>query len=106
SSAYLVGEWVSRNVEFGRDVEIFWTLWPEGRLHYRFIVDGVAIEGSRGTWTTDGTIVTENWLKPDGGTGVGRGRVERIDDDTLRLSIIDNGNANYQGMVRVYRRRG
>lgn len=106
SSTYLVGEWVSRSTEFGREVEIFWTLWPDGKLHYRFIVDGVASEGSRGTWTIEGTIVTENWIRPNGETETGRGTIEWIDDNTLRLSIIDNGNADYQGMVRVYRRRG
>ena len=103
---FFVGAWTTRNVEFGRDVEIVWTLWRDGTLAYRFAVDGIPFEGSRGTWVYDGTLMHEQWDRPDGTVGAGRGSVEWIDNDTIRLTIVDNGDPTYRGMSRVYRRTG
>ena len=103
---FFVGEWSTRNVEFGRDVEIFWTLFADGRLAYRFVVDGVSSEGSRGTWTVEGNRLEERWIIADGRTETGTGMIEWIDDNTLRVTIVDNGNPDYERNVRIYRRRG
>lgn len=103
---FMFGEWSTRNIEFGQDVEILWTLWPDSRLAYRFIIDGMVVEGSRGTWEIEAPTVIERWVRPNGETGVGRGTIEKIDDNTLRLTIGENGDPNYRGVVRVYRRRG
>lgn len=103
---YMVGEWVTRNVEFGRDVEIGWTVRADGTLSYRFKVDGTSSEGSPGTWAIDNDVVTEHWQRPFGLTGTGTARIEAIDQNTMRLTIIDNGHPEYAGMVRIYRRLG
>lgn len=103
---FFVGEWSTRNVEFGRDVEIYWTLFADGRLAYRFVIDGVASEGSRGTWSVQGNRLEERWIRAGGETETGAGAIEWIDDNTLHLTIIDNGNPDYERKVRVYRRRG
>lgn len=50
--------------------------------------------------------MTERWNRPDGTSGMGRATVERIDDNTFRLTVIDNGADEYRGLVRVYRRLG
>lgn len=101
---YFVGEWTTRNLEFGQDVEIIWTLWRDGTLAYRFTVDGVASAGSPGTWHFDGKIMHEHWDRHDGSKGLGRGFVAWIDENTLRLTVVDNGDPRYQGLSRVYRR--
>lgn len=103
---FFVGTWATRNVEFGRDVEIFWTLWKDGKLAYRFSIDGIPFDGSTGTWDFDGTFMRERWNRTDGSVGSGYGSVEWIDDDTIRLTIVDNGEPSYTGMSRVYRRTG
>ena len=103
--AYFIGAWESHNVEFGRDVRIVWTVRADSSLDYEFVVDGVSYRGSTGTWDfRDGTLL-ENWVRPDGTTGAGRASIERIDDNSFRLTVIDNGNADYRGLVRIYKRR-
>ena len=102
--AWFVGSWETRNIEFGREVTIIWTLWEDGRLAYDFVVDGVPSRGSTGTWEYRDGIMHEDWLRPDGSTGAGHGRVEKIDENTLRLTISDNGRTEYQGLSRVYKR--
>lgn len=106
SKEYFIGSWEFHGQEFGRDVRIIWNLWGDGRLAYDFIVDGVPLAGSTGNWNFRDGVMYEHWLRPDGTTGDGRGSVERIDQNTLRLIIIDNGSDNYRGMSRIYRRRG
>lgn len=103
---YLPGEWVTRNEEQGRDVEVFWTVRADGTLGYRFVIDGIASLGNPGTWTLEGDTLTEVWQRPFGGTGRGIAKLERIDDNTMRLIIIDNGHPDYAGKIRIYRRRG
>lgn len=102
---YFVGVWESRNIEFDRDVEIIWTVRNNSTLDYDFIIDGTPYRGSSGTWDfRDGTLY-ESWLRPDGSTGNGQAAIERIDDNTFRLTVIDNGAAQYRGLVRIYKRR-
>ena len=103
---YLVGEWVTRNDEQGRDVEVYWTVRADGSLGYRFVIDGVASEGSSGTWALDGDRLTEHWNRAFGVIATGIATLERIDGNTMRLTIVDNGHPDYAGKVRVYRRRG
>ncbi len=105
SQDFFPGTWETRNVEFGQDVTIIWTLWGSGRLAYSFVVDGVASDGSAGHWTVANGVMIERWLRRDGTEALGRGSVEKIDDNTIRLTIIDNGGAAYRGLSRVYRRR-
>lgn len=102
---YLIGSWETHNIEFGRDVRIVWTVRGDSSLDYDFVVDGVASRGSSGTWDFRDGMLIENWSRPDGTTGAGRASIERIDDNSFRLTIIDNGNADYRGLVRIYRRR-
>lgn len=106
SRSDLIGVWETRNVEFGHVVEIVWTLYDDGRLAYDFVVDGRPQPGSGGTWDYRDGVVVERWPRPDGSTGTGRGALERLDIDTMRLTIIDNGIDVYRGLARVYRRRG
>lgn len=106
SNAFFVGAWETRNREFGRDVRIVWRLWPDGRLDYDFEVDGIRSRGATGRWEWRDGVMHEDWHRPDGSTGQGRGSVERIDDNTIRLTIIDNGAPEYRGKARVYRRLG
>jgi hypothetical protein len=103
---FLVGDWTTRNEEFGRTVEIIWTVSPDGSLAYQFIIDGVGGDKSSGTWSIEGDVLTERWIRAFGNIVTGTGRVERVDDNTLRLVIIDNGHPDYSGKVRIYRRRG
>lgn len=103
---FFLGTWETRNTEQGRDVRIIWTLKPDRSLDYEFEVDGDAFKGSSGTWDYRGGVMHERWSRPDGTAGMGRGRIERIDDDTIGLTIIDNGDPSYTGLVRIYRRRG
>lgn len=104
--AWFVGAWETRNVEFGRDVRIVWRLYEDGRLGYDFEVDGVATRGSDGVWEWRPPVMHETWLRADGRRESGHARIERIDDNTLRLIIADNGAAEYTGKVRIYRRIG
>ncbi|MGE0701291.1 MAG: hypothetical protein AB7O57_19505 [Hyphomicrobiaceae bacterium] len=103
---YFVGAWETHNTEHGRDVRIVWTVRDDSSLDYDFVVDGVGFRGSTGTWDfRDGTLY-ETWVRPDGSTGSGTASIERIDDNTFRLTVIDNGADEYRGLVRVYRRLG
>ncbi|MFM9940522.1 MAG: hypothetical protein ACKVP7_13640 [Hyphomicrobiaceae bacterium] len=102
---YFVGVWSTRNIEFGQDVEIIWTLWRDRRLAYQFIINGTAYDGSGGTWAFDGTMMHEYWNRADGSKGEGKGFVEWIDANTIRLTIEDNGDPKYKGLSRVYRRK-
>ena len=108
NSVFFVGAWETHNVEFSRTVRIVWTLWEDGRLLYHFGTgpDGALVPGSTGTWALSGDEMHERWNRADGTRDFGRGRVERIDDNTIRLTIIDNGHAEYKGLVRIYRRLG
>ncbi len=104
--AYLIGTWETVNLELGQSVRIIWTLWGDGRLLYHFDTAGGLVRGSTGTWTLEGDVVREEWVRPDGTRGAGRGTVEKLDEDTIRLTIIDNGHPEYKGISRVYRRLG
>jgi hypothetical protein len=103
---FFVGTWETRNIEDGRDVTIRWILKDDGSLAYEFIVDGVWFPGSSGRWAYGDGTMTEEWNRPDGRMERGRGSIEKIDDATIRLRILDNGDPTYQGRVRVYRRIG
>ena len=86
-------------------MRIGWTLHADGRLVYDVVVDGVERYGSTGTWSLDGGSLIEEWVRPDGSRGSGRGMIERIDAHTVKVTIIDNGTAADSGLVRIYRRR-
>jgi hypothetical protein len=105
---FFVGAWEADVTEFGRRLRITWTLWENGRLAYHFqeLPDGPIVRGSGGTWRLAGNEMHERWERPDGTSGAGRGTVERIDERTVRLTIVDNGHPEYTGLVRIYRRVG
>ncbi len=105
---FYVGAWAAHVTEFERRIRIVWTLWEGGRLAYHFadLPDGPLVRGSVGTWRVVGNEMHESWERPDGSRGAGHGNVVRIDDNTLRLIIIDNGYPEYAGLVRIYRRVG
>lgn len=103
--SWFVGTWETRNIEFGRDVTIFFVMRDDGSLAYDFVVDGEARQGSTGTWEVRDGELHEGWRRPDGSTGRGRGAIEVIDESTFRLTIVDNGFAPYRGLVRIYRRK-
>lgn len=103
---YLPGEWYTSNVERSQTVEIYWSVFRDGRLSYQFVINGASADGSKGTWTLDGDHLTEHWQRPFGLTGIGTAKVEAIDVNTMRLTIIDNGHPEYAGLVRIYRRVG
>lgn len=106
--AFFIGAWEAQLTEFDRNFRIIWTLWENGRLAYHFgdLPDGPLVRGSSGSWRVTGDELHEVWERPDGTRGAGRGKVERIDENTLRLTIIDNGIPAYTGLVRIYRRIG
>lgn len=103
---FFVGAWETINIEFGQRVRIIWTLWDDGRLLYHFDTPGGLVRGSTGSWRLDGNVMHEDWHQPDGSRGAGRGSVEKIDESTIRLTIIDNGHPEYTGITRIYRRLG
>ena len=102
--AYFIGVWETRNQELGRDVKVIWTVRGDHSLDYDFVVDGVSGRGSTGTWDFRDGVLIENWRRPDGTTGTGRASIEKIDANTFRLTVIDNGDPQYRGVVRIYRR--
>ena len=107
SRDYMLGSWRAETLEFGHDIEIVWSLSGDGRLVYDLVrVDGVERQGSTGTWMLEDDVVTEHWVRPDGSTGVGRGRIEKIDEQSFWLTILDNGSPEYTGIRRLYRRIG
>jgi hypothetical protein len=101
----MLGSWETNTVEAGRALRLGWTLFADGSLAYDLVIDGVERLGSTGTWSLDGGSLREQWIRPDGSRGSGVGTVERVDDHTIHLTIIDNGDAAYNGIVRIYRRR-
>lgn len=105
---FMIGAWEAQVTEFDRRIRIIWTLWEDGRLAYHFadMPDGPLVRGSVGAWRLTGYEIHESWERPDGSRGAGRGAVVRIDDNTVRLTIIDNGYPEYAGLVRIYRRIG
>lgn len=101
---FLVGVWETRNNELGRDVQVIWTARSDGSLDYDFVIDGVTSRGSTGTWEFNDGVLVENWQRNDGSTATGRASIEKIDDNTFRLTVIDNGHPEYRGLQRIYRR--
>ena len=102
---YLVGTWETRVRELGQEVRIRFITTSDGRCSYRFDNGLGWVDGSTGTWAlADGDTLVESWEKPV--AGAGRGRIEVIDRETFRLTIIDNGHPAYKGLVRIYRRVG
>lgn len=108
SRDFFVGAWEAQVEEFDKRYRIIWTLWEDGRLIYHFgeLPYGPLLRGSSGAWRVDRDEVHEVWERPDGSRGAGYGRVEKVDENTIRLTIIDNGDPRYTGLVRVYRRIG
>lgn len=103
---FFIGTWETRNYEHGRDVRILWLLRPDGTLDYEFQVDGIWSRGSSGTWEFRDGVMHEEWHRAEGRRDRGRGSVEKLDENTIKLTIIDNGNPEYTGLMRVYRRLG
>jgi len=100
TSAALVGSWRTNVTENGQATEITVTFLSEGNTRYRFKDSRGRTANDTGTWQYSDGILFERFS-----TGAsGKGSVRWIDDDTVELTIIDNGVPAYAGLKRIYRR--
>jgi serine/threonine-protein kinase len=100
TSASLVGSWRTNVIENGQATEITVTFLSEGDTRYRFKDAKGRTANDTGTWQYSDGILFERFS-----TGAsGRGSIRWIDDDTVELTIIDNGVPAYAGLKRIYRR--
>ena len=102
SSAALVGAWRTNVVENGQPLEITVTFLSSGDTRYLFKDARGRTATDKGTWQYSDGILFERFS-----TGAsGKGSVRWIDDNTVELTIIDNGVPSYIGIKRMYRRVG
>jgi hypothetical protein len=101
-SSKLVGVWRTNVFELGVTEEITVTFLASGTSQY-VIKDAKGRTGTdHGTWQYSDGILYEKFSN-----GVsGKGSIEWIDNDTLVITIIDNGVPAYNGVKRRYRRIG
>lgn len=96
----LVGSWRTNVTENGQATEITVTFLAEGDTRYRFKDAKGRTANDTGTWQYSDGILFERFS-----TGAsGKGSLRWIDDDTVELTIIDNGVPAYAGLKRIYRR--
>lgn len=100
SSAALVGSWRTKVVENGQAMEITVTFLSDGNTRYLFKDARGRTATDTGTWQYSDGILFERFS--NGASG--RGSIRWIDDDTVELTIIDNGVPAYAGVKRIYRR--
>jgi hypothetical protein len=101
-SSKLVGVWRTNVSELGNNEEITYTFLADGTSSAAF-KDTKGRRGTdHGTWQYSDGILYEKFSN-----GVsGKGSIEWIDNDTLVITIIDNGVPAYSGVKRRYRRIG
>ena len=100
TSVALVGSWRTNVTENGQATEITVTFLAEGDTRYRFKDAKGRTANDTGTWQYSDGILFERFS-----TGAsGKGSLRWIDDDTVELTIIDNGVPAYAGLKRIYRR--
>jgi hypothetical protein len=100
SSAALVGVWRTSVVENGQAQEITVTFLPDGDTRYLFKDARGRTATDTGTWQYSDEILFERFSSG----ASGKASIEWIDDNTVELTIIDNGVPSYIGVKRKYRR--
>ena len=100
SSAALVGTWRTSVVENGQNMEINVTFLSSGDTRYLFKDARGRTATDKGTWQySDGTL-----FERFSSGASGKASIRWIDDNTVELTIIDNGVPSYIGLKRLYRR--
>jgi type II secretory pathway pseudopilin PulG len=98
----LVGVWRTNVSELGVNEEITYTFRANGTSQAVFKDAKGRTATDHGTWQYSDGILYEKFSN-----GVsGKGSIEWIDNDTLVITIIDNGVPAYNGLKRRYRRIG
>jgi len=100
TSASLVGSWRTNVTENGEAMEITVTFLSEGNTRYKFKDARGRTANDNGTWQYSDGILFERFSSG----ASGKGSIRWIDDDTVELTIIDNGVPAYAGLKRTYRR--
>jgi len=100
TSASLVGSWRTNVTENGQATEITVTFLSEGDTRYRFKDARGRTANDNGTWQYSDGILFERFSSG----ASGKSSLRWIDDDTVELTIIDNGVPAYTGLKRIYRR--
>lgn len=95
----LVGTWVCGTEEFGVKCLYTWVLTADGKSSWHYECDEGSHGRTSGRWWCDGDKVYESY---DGKAIYGT--VEWKDEETIQLTIDNNGSKDYTGMVRVYKR--
>ena len=101
-SAKLVGVWRTNVFELGINEEITYTFFADGTSRAVFKDTKGRTGTDHGTWQYSDGILYEKFS--NGASG--KGSIEWIDNDTLVITIIDNGVPAYNGLKRRYRRIG
>jgi hypothetical protein len=100
SSAALVGAWRTRVVENGQAQEITVTFLADGNTRYLFKDARGRTANDQGAWQYSDGVLFERFS-----TGAsGKASIKWIDDNTVELTIIENGVPSYIGVKRLYRR--
>jgi hypothetical protein len=100
TSDSLVGSWRTNVTENGQATEITVIFLSEGDTHYRFKDAKGRTAYDTGTWQySDGTL-----FERFSSGASGKSSLRWIDDDTVELTILDNGVPAYTGLKRIYRR--
>ena len=94
-----VGTWQADVIENGIQVRIIWKISANGGSKYLFYTPN-GVGTAFGDWRYSDKIIYEK--VQNGSTA--SGSVEWINDDHFTLTIIDNGNEAYTGVVRNYYR--
>jgi serine/threonine-protein kinase len=100
SSAALIGTWRTNVVENGQNQEINVTFLSDGDAQYLFKDTRGRTATDKGTWQYSDGMLFERFS--NGASG--KASIRWIDDNTLELTIIDNGVPSYIGVKRLYRR--
>jgi hypothetical protein len=100
SSAALIGTWRTNVVENGQNQEINVTFLSDGDTQYLFKDTRGRTATDKGTWQYSDGMLFERFS--NGASG--KASIRWIDDNTLELTIIDNGVPSYIGVKRLYRR--
>jgi serine/threonine-protein kinase len=100
SSAALVGVWRTSVVENGEAQEIKVTFLSDGNTRYLFKDARGRTATDTGTWQYSDEILFERFSSG----ASGKASIRWIDDNTVELTIIDNGVPSYIGLKRKYRR--
>jgi len=100
SSAALVGAWRTNVVENGQDMQINVTFLSDGDSRYFFKDARGRTATDKGTWQYSDGILFERFSNGSSG----KASIKWIDDNTVELTIIDNGVPSYIGVKRLYRR--